>query len=117
MSPFRIGFVGTLGALVAYGLAQAIIQARSVLVLLVVAMFIALGLNDGGVLDATEVAARIGGGAGLRRVGRSTWPGAFAVVPVFTEQISNLSHRLPRSCRICSATVRSGLQRPLPSDQ
>ena len=45
MSPFRIGFVGTLGVLVAYGLAQAIIQARSVLVLLVVAMFIALGLN------------------------------------------------------------------------
>lgn len=41
--PLRIGFTGTIGALIAYGLAQAAIQARSVLVLLVVAMFIAPG--------------------------------------------------------------------------
>lgn len=76
MSPFRIGFVGTLGALVAYGLAQAIIQARSVLVLLVVTMFIAFGLNPMvEFLMRRKFRRGFGGGAGLRRVGRSTWPG------------------------------------------
>ena len=45
MSPFRIGFVGALGVLVAYGLAQALIAAQSVVILVVVALFVALGLD------------------------------------------------------------------------
>jgi predicted PurR-regulated permease PerM len=96
MSPFRIGFVGTLGALVAYGLAQAIIQARSVLVLLVVAMFIALGLNPM-VEFLMRRKFRRGLAVALVFVGLAAVLGlaGFAVVPVFTEQISNLVTSAP----------------------
>jgi len=44
-SPFFIGFVGTLGVLLALLLGMAIQQARSPLVLIVVSMFLAVGLN------------------------------------------------------------------------
>lgn len=44
-SPFRIGFTGALGVAVAYFLVQGLIQARQVLVLLVVSLFLAVGLN------------------------------------------------------------------------
>ena len=44
-TPFYVGFVGTLGVLVALLLGMAIRQASSVLVLLVVSMFLAVGLN------------------------------------------------------------------------
>jgi predicted PurR-regulated permease PerM len=44
-SPFYLGFVGGLGVLTAYIVAQAILQARQVIVLIVVSMFIAIGLN------------------------------------------------------------------------
>lgn len=45
MSPFAFGFFAALGALVAYGLSLAALQARSILLIIVVAMFLALGLN------------------------------------------------------------------------
>ena len=44
-SPFVIGFLGALGVFVAYFLVQAIVQARSVIVLIVVALFLAIGLS------------------------------------------------------------------------
>jgi len=44
-SPFYIGFVGGLGVLVAYVLAQAIVQARQVIILIVISLFIAVGLS------------------------------------------------------------------------
>ena len=44
-SPFYVGFFGALGVLVAYVLSQAVLQARSVIVLVVVSMFLAVGLN------------------------------------------------------------------------
>jgi predicted PurR-regulated permease PerM len=44
-SPFYLGFVGAVGVLVAYFLVQAVLQARSVLILIVVALFLAVGLN------------------------------------------------------------------------
>ena len=91
MSPFRIGFTATLGALVAYGLAQALIQARSVLILIVVAMFLALGLNP-----MVELLIRRGLKRGLAVLlvflgvlGVLGLAGV-AVVPVFSEQISSL---------------------------
>jgi predicted PurR-regulated permease PerM len=43
--PFRFGFLAALGALLAYGLVQAMGKAQSVLVLLVVSLFLAVGLN------------------------------------------------------------------------
>jgi predicted PurR-regulated permease PerM len=44
-SPFNIGFFGALGALVAVFLSQQLLSISSVLVLLVLAMFLAIGLN------------------------------------------------------------------------
>lgn len=91
MSPFRIGFVGALGVLLAYGLAQALIAAQSVVILVVVALFIALGLNplvrrlvSSGVKRGLAVLiVVIGALAVLALV-------LFAVVPVFVEQIATL---------------------------
>jgi predicted PurR-regulated permease PerM len=44
-SPFRIAFTAALGVAVAYGLVKAVIAVRSVLILLLVAAFLAIGLN------------------------------------------------------------------------
>jgi predicted PurR-regulated permease PerM len=44
-SPFKIGFFGALGALVAVFLSQQLLSISSILVLLVMAMFLAIGLN------------------------------------------------------------------------
>ncbi|MGZ4637652.1 MAG: AI-2E family transporter [Actinomycetes bacterium] len=44
-SPFVRGFLGALGVLLAIGIVHAIAQARSVLVLIVVSLFLAVGLN------------------------------------------------------------------------
>jgi predicted PurR-regulated permease PerM len=44
-SPFNIGFFGALGALVAVFLTQQLLSISSVLILLVLAMFLAIGLN------------------------------------------------------------------------
>ncbi len=43
--PFLFGLTAGLGVLTAWGLAQALVSARSVIVLVVVAMFLAVGLN------------------------------------------------------------------------
>lgn len=44
-SPFRIGFFGGLGVLTAYGMVQALSAVRSVLILLLISGFLAVGLN------------------------------------------------------------------------
>lgn len=44
-SPFRIAFTAALGVALAYGLVQALVAVRSVLVLLLVSAFLAIGLN------------------------------------------------------------------------
>ena len=44
-SPFMFGLTGALGVLTAWGLAQALVSARSVIVLTLVALFLAAGLN------------------------------------------------------------------------
>lgn len=44
-SPIRIGFLGALGVFLAWFLIQAIVQARSVIILIVVSLFLAVGLN------------------------------------------------------------------------
>jgi predicted PurR-regulated permease PerM len=69
-SPFRIGFTGALGVAMAYFLVQGLIQARQVLILIVVSMFLAVGLNP-----AVEALQR----RGLRR--------RWAVVVVFASVI------------------------------
>ena len=91
MSPLRIGFLGTIGVLLAIALGQALIRAQSILILVVVAFFIALGLNS---------LVRIFTRAGLRRgvavlvvllvVLLVFALAAFAILPVFIDQITNL---------------------------
>jgi predicted PurR-regulated permease PerM len=95
-SPFMLGFLGALGVFVAYFLVQAVVNARSVIVLIVVALFLAIGLNP-----VTEwLVAR-----GMRRgvailivfVGViSAFVGfGFAVVPPVIEQTHALIKELP----------------------
>lgn len=94
--PFRFGFLLGLGALLAYGLVQALGKAQSVLILLVVAMFIAVGLNPlvewfirrgvkrplaVGIVFFLLILAFAGIG--------------FAIVPVVTEQVNALIKNAP----------------------
>lgn len=44
-SPFRVAFTAALGVALAYGLVQALIAVRSILILLLAAAFLAIGLN------------------------------------------------------------------------
>ena len=96
MSPLRIGFVGALGVLLAYGLARALIQAQSILILIVVALFIALGLDP-----LVRALTRSGLKRGLAvlvvvlGVVAVFVLAGYAVVPVFVEQITILVRSAP----------------------
>jgi predicted PurR-regulated permease PerM len=54
---FRIGFMATLGGLLAYGLVHAIAATKSVLILLLVSAFLAIGLNPA--VEALQRRARL----------------------------------------------------------
>jgi predicted PurR-regulated permease PerM len=95
-NPFVFGFFAALGVLVAWGLWNALGQAKSVLILLIVSMFIAVGLNP-----LVEWFMRRGLKRGLA-VGvvfllvLLAFAGVgFAVVPVVTDQINNLINNAP----------------------
>jgi predicted PurR-regulated permease PerM len=91
MSPLRIGFVGAVGVLLAYALAQAVVKAQSVLILVVVAFFIALGLNPlVRMLTARGLKRGLAVLVVLLGVVVVFALALFAVVPVFAEQIGNL---------------------------
>ncbi|MFC5263317.1 AI-2E family transporter [Kribbella qitaiheensis] len=95
-NPFVFGFFAALGVLVAWGLWNALGQAKSVIILLVVSMFIAVGLNPlvewfmrrglkRGLAVAVVFLLMILAVAGV----------GFAIVPVVTEQINNLIRNAP----------------------
>jgi predicted PurR-regulated permease PerM len=95
-NPFVFGFFAALGVLVAWGLWNALGQAKSVLILLIVSMFIAVGLNP-----LVEWFMRRGLKRGLA-VGvvfllvLLAFAGVgFAIVPVVTDQISTLIKNAP----------------------
>ncbi|MDO9495898.1 MAG: AI-2E family transporter, partial [Nocardioides sp.] len=95
-SPFYLGFFGALGALLAYFLWTALLGIGSVLILIVVSLFLAAGLNP-----AVEFLER----RGLRRSYAVTavivaFLGAVAlflvaIVPVITDQVSAISDNAP----------------------
>ncbi|TCC44707.1 AI-2E family transporter [Kribbella capetownensis] len=96
-SPFMFGFFAALGVLVAWGLWNAAGQARSVLILLLVSMFIAVGLNP-----LVEWFMRRGLKRGLS-VGvvfllmiLAVAGVGFAIVPVVTDQIDSLIRNAPQ---------------------
>ncbi|MEU4607107.1 AI-2E family transporter [Kribbella sp. NPDC023972] len=95
-NPFMFGFFAALGVLVAWGLWNALGQARSVLILLLVSMFIAVGLNP-----LVEWFMRRGLKRGLS-VGvvfllmiLAVAGVGFAIVPVVTDQIDSLITNAP----------------------
>jgi predicted PurR-regulated permease PerM len=95
-SPFYIGFVGATGALVAYSLYHAFLGIGSVLVQVVVAFFLAAGLNP-----SVEALER----RGLRRsralvvviIAALVVLALFlvAIVPVITDQVHRLTENVP----------------------
>lgn len=96
-SPFIWGFLGAWGALLAWFLGRSLLHIGSVLILIVIAMFIAVGLNP--VVEFF-----------MRRGVRRTWSVAIVIVgvllvltlfavaiaPVLTNQINTISNSLPQ---------------------
>jgi len=93
--PFVFGFYGALGVLAAYMLVQALTNARQVIILIIVALFLAVGLNPG-----VEALERIGISRRwavlvvfLALVGFFVGFG-FAIVPPLSEQSTAIIHNL-----------------------
>jgi predicted PurR-regulated permease PerM len=95
-SPFYIGFFGALGALLAWQLAGMLASARSVLLLLVVSMYLAVGLNP---VVEWFVRRRVRRGLAVAAVfvGVAMIFGliGLAIIPVVTEQVSALINQVP----------------------
>jgi predicted PurR-regulated permease PerM len=95
-SPFRLGFTAALGVALAYGLVNALIAVRSVLILILISAFLAIGLNP-----AVEAFER----RGMRRslsvaivlIGVLLFfvGFGFAVVPPIIDQGSQFAHKAP----------------------
>jgi predicted PurR-regulated permease PerM len=95
-SPFMLGFLGALGVLLALAIVHAMSQARSVLILIVVALFLAVGLNPL-VEGLTRRGMRRGAAIGIVFVvviGAFVGFG-FAVVPPVIEQTNAFVKQLP----------------------
>lgn len=95
-SPFVIGFLGAMGVLVAVALAQAVLTVQSVLVLVVLSLFLALGLSP---LVDFFTRRRVPRGFAVTIVALVLLGvialGFTALVPVLTEQTTNLMRNLP----------------------
>ncbi|MEQ4204408.1 AI-2E family transporter [Actinopolymorpha sp. B9G3] len=95
-SPFYIGFFGALGALLAWQLAGMLASARSVILLLVVSMYLAVGLNP---VVEWFVRRRVRRGLAVAAVfvGVAMIFGliGLAIIPVVTEQVTALVNQVP----------------------
>jgi predicted PurR-regulated permease PerM len=95
-SPFYIGFFGALGALLAWQFAGMLASARSVLLLLVVSMYLAVGLNP---VVEWFVRRRVRRGLAVAAVfvGVAMIFGliGLAIIPVVTEQVTALVNQVP----------------------
>jgi predicted PurR-regulated permease PerM len=116
-SPFRIAFTASLGVALAYGLVNALIAVRQVLVLLLIAAFLAIGLNPA--VDALE-ARRLGRGPAVGIVFAAlllffTGFGLAVVPPIveqaqsFVEQAPDYIRELQQNDRIADLDERYGL--------
>lgn len=95
-SPFNIGFFGAFGALVAVFLAQQVLSLSGILVLLVLALFLAIGLNPAvealmgwGLRRGFALLAVLGVVAGVLTLF------VLAVAPVISEQVASIIHNAP----------------------
>ena len=95
-SPFRVGFTAALGVALAYAVVQSLIAVRSVLVLLLISAFLAIGLNP-----AVEALGRRGlarsRAVGIVLVGVLLFfvGFGFAVVPPIIDQVGQLADKAP----------------------
>jgi predicted PurR-regulated permease PerM len=95
-SPFRLAFTASLGVALAYGLVQAIIAVRSVLILLLISGFLAIGLNPA--VEALERhGLRRGRAVGIVLIGVLLFfvGFGFAVVPPIVDQVGQLVDKAP----------------------
>lgn len=95
-SPFQIGFYLTLGGLVAFGLITTIVALQNVVILVVLSLFLALGLNP--IVEFLH-ARGIPRGYAVLLVALALLVilglGAWAVLPLLTEQANTLALNLP----------------------
>jgi predicted PurR-regulated permease PerM len=95
-SPFRVAFTAALGVGLAYALMQAVIAVRSVLILLLISAFLAIGLNPA--VEALESRGLTRGravGAVLVGVLLVFVGFGFAVVPPIVDQVGQLINKAP----------------------
>ena len=96
-SPFRVAFTAALGVALAYGLVQALIAVRSILILLLSAAFLAIGLNPAVEwLEKQKVRRGRAVGIVLLAVLLFFVGFGFAVVPPIVEQAQAFGTDLPR---------------------
>ncbi|WP_020575257.1 AI-2E family transporter [Actinopolymorpha alba] len=95
-SPFYLGFFGAMGALLAWQLANMLASARSVLVLLVISLYLAVGLNP---VVEWFVRRRVRRGLAVAAVfvGLAVILSllGLAIIPVVTDQVTTLVNLLP----------------------
>ena len=95
-SPFMLGFLGALGVFLAWFLTQAIVEARGVILLIVVSLFLAVGLNP---LVEWLVTRGLRRGAAIGAVFLAVIAAfvgfGFAVVPPVVEQTDEFVQELP----------------------
>jgi predicted PurR-regulated permease PerM len=95
-SPFRVAFTAALGVGLAYALMQAVIAVRSVLILLLISAFLAIGLNPA--VEALERRGMSRGrSVGIVLVGVLLFfvGFGFAVVPPIIDQVGQLIDKAP----------------------
>ena len=116
-SPFRLAFTAAMGVALAYGLVQALVAVRSILILLLTAAFLAIGLNPA--VEALERRkVKRGRAVGIVLLGVLLFfvGFGFAVVPPIVDQAQAFADDLPRyleqvrdNDRIASLDERFGL--------
>jgi predicted PurR-regulated permease PerM len=95
-SPFRIAFTAALGVALAYALVQALVAVRSVLILLLISAFLAIGLNPAvESLERRGLARSRAVGVVLLGVLLFFVGFGFAVVPPIIDQVGQLVDKAP----------------------
>jgi len=95
-SPFRLGFTAALGVALAYGLVNALIAVRSVLILILISAFLAIGLNPA-VEGLERRGMRRSFAVGIVLVGVLLFfvGFGFAIVPPILDQGAQFAHKAP----------------------